>query len=83
MTRLLRFVGNKHLRIGKNQICGALHDLVPFVQFKKLKKHLWRSVSFSKVATLLKLTLLYGCLSRFLNCINGTKSHNASHITLA
>ena len=31
-------------------------------------------------ATLLKLTLLHGCFSCFLNCINGTKSRNASHM---
>ena len=31
-------------------------------------------------ATLLKLTLLHGCFSRFLNCTNGTKSRNAPHI---
>ena len=31
-------------------ICSALRDLVPFVQFKKREKHLWRSVNFSKVA---------------------------------
>ena len=31
--------------------CDALCDLVPFVQFKKLEKHLWLSVTFSsKVA---------------------------------
>ena len=28
----------------------ALHDLVPFVQFKKREKHRWWSVTFSKVA---------------------------------
>ena len=33
-----------------------------------------------KPATLLKLTLLHGCFSRFWNCANGTKSRNASHI---
>ena len=33
-------------------------------------------------ATLLKLTLLHGCFSRFLNCTNGTKSRNASHMKL-
>ena len=33
-----------------NIICGALRDLVPFVQFKKREKHPWRSVNFSKVA---------------------------------
>ena len=28
----------------------------------------------------LKLTLLHGCFSRFLNCTNGTKSRNASQL---
>ena len=31
-------------------ICGALHDMVPFEQFKNRGKHPWRSVTFSKVA---------------------------------
>ena len=44
-----------------------------------------RTVAFSKVAgfhlaTLLKVTLLDGCFSRFLNCTDGTKSPNALHI---
>ena len=57
--------------------CVALRDLVPFVQFKKRGKHPWRTVNFSKVAglksvTLLKLTLLHGCFSRFLNYTNST-----------
>ena len=30
-----------------------------------------------KPATLLKVTLLHGCFSRFLNCANGTKSVKA------
>ena len=30
-------------------------------------------------ATLLKVALLQGCFSRFVNCANGTKSRNASH----
>ena len=29
--------------------CGALRDLILFVQFKKREKHPWRSVNFSKV----------------------------------
>ena len=29
---------------------------------------------------LLKVTLLHGCFSRFLNCINGTKSCKTSHM---
>ena len=32
-------------------------------------------------ATLLKLTLLHGYFSRFLNCTNGNKTRNAPHIT--
>ena len=58
--------------------CDVLRNLVPFVQFKKREKHPWRGVTFSKVA--LKVTLLHGCFSRFLNCTNGTKSHNASQM---
>ena len=38
--------------IRPNYICDALRDLVQFVQFKKRKKHPWRSVTFSKVAGL-------------------------------
>ena len=34
--------------------CGALRDLVAFVQFKKREKHPWGSVNFSKVAGLCK-----------------------------
>ena len=37
-------------KIVKTKICGALCDLVPFVQFKKREKHTWRSVNISKVA---------------------------------
>ena len=35
--------------VKKNMICDALRDLVSFVQFKKLEKHPWRTVTFSKV----------------------------------
>ena len=65
-------------------VCDVLRDFIPFIQFKEREKHLWKSVTFSKVAgfqpaTLLKVTLLLGSFSRFLNCTNGTKSRNASH----
>ena len=46
----------------------ALHDLVPFVQFKKREEHPWRSVTSSKAAGFR------------LEATNGTKSRNASHI---
>ena len=54
-------------------ICDALSELVTFVQFKKREKHPWRR------ATLLKVTVLLGCFSRFLKCTNDTKSLNALH----
>ena len=57
------------------EVCGALHDLVPFAQFKKREKHPWRSVNFR-----LKLTLLHACFSCLLNCTIGTKSRNASYM---
>ena len=48
---------------------------------QKREKHPWRSVNFRlKSAILLKITLLHGCFSCFLNGTNGTKSRNASHI---
>ena len=52
----------------------ALRNLALIVQSKKLANHPWRSDNF-KVATasLLKVTLLHGCFSRFLNCTNGAK----------
>ena len=33
-----------------------------------------------EVLLLVKASLLHECFSHFLNCANGTKSHNASHI---
>ena len=56
----------------KIHISDALHDLVPFVQFKKRKKHPGRSVTKSNTPPWVFL--------RFWNCTNGTKSRNASHI---
>ena len=68
-------------------MCDALRDLVPFIQFKKPKKHPWRNFTFSKVAgfnfkpaTLLKVTLLHGCFSHFLSCANDAKSRKTSHV---
>ena len=58
-------------------ICDALRNLVTFVQFKNLKKPPWMSAIFK---TLLKVTLLHVCFSRFLICTNGTKSRKTSHL---
>ena len=62
-------------------IVDALRNLVPFAQFKKRENIHGGVLLLVKLqATLLKVTLLIGCFSRFLNCTNGTKSRNASHI---
>ena len=79
------YVYNIYTHVYMIRICGALRDLLPFVQFEKREKHPWRSVNFSKVAglkpaTLLKLTLVHGCFPRFLNCTNGTISRNTPHV---
>ena len=57
----------------------ALRCLVPFVPFQKREKQAWRSVTFSKVAGL-KVRLLHGCFSRFLDCKNDTKSRKALYV---
>ena len=45
-------------------VCGALRDLVPFVQFKKLEKHSWRNVTLSKVVVKsLDFYLIAQCIS--------------------
>ena len=45
-----------------SHICGALRDLVPFVQFKKREKHPWRSANFSKIVVVTKTR--HKCVSR-------------------
>ena len=62
-------------------ICGALRDLLPFVQFIKREKHPWRSVTFSTVAcNFTKSNIPPWMFSSFLNCAHSTKSRNAPHI---
>ena len=39
-------------------------------------------VKLLKPATLLKVTFLHGCFSRFLNCTNSTKSRKTSQLIL-
>ena len=46
----------------------------------KNEKNTHGGVLILKPATLLKLALLRGCFSRFLNYTNGTKSRDAPHI---
>ena len=60
-------------------VCDVYRDLVLFLQFKKREKHTWRSFAFNKV-NLTKSNTPPGCFLRFLNCKNGAKLRNASHI---
>ena len=70
---LHNFFSNGSYLDGKRLIiCEALGDLVSFVQFKKLEKHPWRNVTFSKskvasekTTTILKVRLFHACFSRF------------------
>ena len=48
---------------------------------KNLKNTHGRVLILVKLQATLKLTLVHGCFSRFLNCTNGTKLHYASHLT--
>ena len=54
--------------------------MVPAIQFEKPENE-HGGVLLLKLATLLKVTLLQGCFSPFLNISNGTKSRKASHLS--
>ena len=57
----------KSTNIDLNELCDALRDLVTFLQSKE-----------PQTSELLKLTLIQGCFSRFLNCTNDNKSRKVS-----
>ena len=50
--------GNKVLYSTAQRKCNVLCHLVPFVEFRKRKKHPWRSATFSKFCRLKPVTLL-------------------------
>ena len=52
MTAIKLSKENLSLSLDNFGKCDALRDLVPFAQFKKREKHLWRSANFSKVVGL-------------------------------
>ena len=65
-------------------MCDVLRDLVPFAQVKKRENtHTGVLLLASyrlKPATLLKVTVLHGCFSSFLNWTNGTKLCKTSYM---
>ena len=75
-------MGKSSLSIKIDEYLGR--DLVPFVRFKKHEKQyggvlLLVNLHTSACNFILKVTLLHGCFSRFLNYTNGTKLRKASH----
>ena len=72
------------LKLGK--MFDVLHDLLAFVQFKNVKNTHGGLVLFVKLQvfnlqlTLLKVTVLHGCFSRFLTCTIGTKLRKTLHM---
>ena len=57
-------------------ICCHLYNL-------KIRENTHGGVSLLvKLQVVIKVTLLHGCFSHFLNCGNGTKSRKASHIKI-
>ena len=69
-------------------MCEGLHSWKMYiVMFCAIWYHLYNLKNVKKhpgsvllLATFVKVTLLHGCFSRFLDCTNGTKSRNAPHI---
>ena len=69
--RLKVLVGISKPKIVKYESCLTLNQKVNNIRKSRFQP-----------ATLLKLTLLHGCFSRFLNCTNVTKSRNTSHMVI-
>ena len=57
--------------------CAIWYDLN---NLKNVKSTHGRVLLLLKLQKALKVTLLHGCISRFLNCTNATKSRKASQI---
>ena len=62
--------------------CGALCDLVPFVQYKKREKYPWRGVTFTEACNFTKINAPPWVFSRILNSRNDTKLRKVSQIYL-
>ena len=68
-------------QIQRLAICDVLRYLVSFVQCKKhVSLVKFRLKPAVPATTLLKVSLLRGCFSRFVNCSNSTKLRKTSHI---
>ena len=61
-------------------LCAIWYHLYNLKNAKNNQRGVIFLVKLQGPATKLKVTLLHGCFSRFLNCTNGTKSRNPSDI---
>ena len=62
-------------------LCAIWYHLYNLKNVKNIHGGMSRSVRLQvEACILLKVTLLHGCFSRFLNCTNGTILRKASHI---
>ena len=64
------------IKILVSHVWGALHHLVPFIQFKSVKH---TDGGMLKPATLVKVIFLHGYFSHFRNCTSSTKSCKVLH----
>ena len=72
-----------HKDIWKYFLQFLISYLLPvYVRLRALRDFKFSFAFIINPATLLKVKLLHGCFSRFLNCANGTKLCNASHINV-
>ena len=60
--------------------CAIWYHLYNLKNLKNTHRRVLILVCSLQPATLVKLTLLHGCFSRFSDCTNGTKLRNAPHI---
>ena len=60
--------------------CAIWYHLYNLKNVKNTHGGVLLLVKLQALATLLKVTLLHGCFSCFLNCTNGTKSLNPSQM---
>ena len=71
------------VRFYYDTLCAYWHHLYNLKNVKNTRRGVSLLVQLqAQLATLLKVTLPYGCFLRFLYYTNGTKSRKASHIVI-
>ena len=71
----------RRFKVGHVMLCAIWYIMYNLKNVKNTHRGVLLLVKLrAKPATLLKVTLLHTRFPRFLNCANGTKSRNASHM---